>query len=280
VNQALESVQNFFLGVGFIPILVVLAVLGIYIFWAEAHATRKDRNSIFDLYIIAFIITIIWGRVSYILANPADFQGLIWSIVPYEKYSDGIYYFRLLPWKFLKIWDGGFLYISMYVAFTTITFALSTFVKKWRWREMLGVISISGSIMLGLSLFATGLYGENVQVRNQGLGIIGIFVIYSVLHYLLKKALKNNRDSYEKNIFILHFAYFVIANIYILFSLLSSEITKIDRYNLYALAVFCLLSSILYIYDMQKTNIVVDTVIKAPRLPKIGSAVRISKGKK
>ncbi|KKR06306.1 MAG: hypothetical protein UT34_C0001G0346 [candidate division WS6 bacterium GW2011_GWF2_39_15] len=280
MNQALESVQNFFLGVGFIPILVVLAVLGIYIFWAEAHATRKDRNSIFDLYIIAFIITIIWGRVSYILANPADFQGLIWSIVPYEKYSDGIYYFRLLPWKFLKIWDGGFLYISMYVAFTTITFALSTFVKKWRWREMLGVISISGSIMLGLSLFATGLYGENVQVRNQGLGIIGIFVIYSVLHYLLKKALKNNRDSYEKNIFILHFAYFVIANIYILFSLLSSEITKIDRYNLYALAVFCLLSSILYIYDMQKTNIVVDTVIKAPRLPKIGSAVRISKGKK
>lgn len=277
MNEIIDVVKNFASSIGFIPTLVILALFGLYIFWSESHTTRKDRNSVFDIYLLVFILTVIWGRVSYIISNPVDFEGLIWSIAPYEKYSDGIYYFRLLPWKYFKIWDGGFLFISMYVAFTILAFTVSTYLKKWRWREMIGVISISASAMLGLSLAFTGYFGDSEVVYRQGVSVITIYVIYLIAHFLLKKLFKRKLARYDKAVFNLHFIYFVFVNVFILFSLLLSDITGVDRYGLYVLSVYVVIGSVLFVKDMQRKNIVVDAVFRSPKLPKVGSTVRIRK---
>ncbi|MBI2356584.1 hypothetical protein HYV12_00790 [Candidatus Dojkabacteria bacterium] len=279
MNQVLQTIQDFVASVGFIPTLIMLALLGLYIFWAESHTTRKDRNSVFDIFLFVFFITIIWGRFSYVLSNPAEYEGLIWSIVPYEKYVDGTYYFRLLPWKFFKIWDGGFLFISMYVSFNIIAFTLSTFLKKWRWRESIGVVTISASVMLGFALIATGMFSSNWNIVKQGGMVILIYLLYLLIHYILKLMYKNVQDTYERAIFIVHFSYFVIVNTFLLLSFLLSDITLVDRYNLYVLVAYCILSSLVFIYDMQRKNIVLDTVFRTPKLPKVGSVVRIKKEK-
>lgn len=277
MNEILQTIQNAVIAIGFIPNLIILAILGLYLFWSESHTTRKNRNSVFDIFLLVIAVTIIWGRFSYILSNPADFEGLIWSLAPYEKYSDGIYYFRLLPWKYFKIWDGGFLFISMYVAFTTFAFFISTFIKKWRWREMIGVVTVSGSIMLGLSLIITGVLSENRDMVNQGLAIAVIYLLYRFIHMLMKLRHRHMTDAYEKSLFVVHFSYFALSNGFILASLLSSEITVVDRYHLYALVIYVILSVAVYIYDMQRKNIVIDTVFRSPKLPKVGSTVRVKR---
>lgn len=277
MSEIVSTLQNALSSFGFIPSLVVFAIIGMYIFWSESHSTRKDRNSVFDVFFLTLLVTIIWGRFSYILSNPGDFEGLVWSVVPYEKYSDGIYYFRLLPWKYMKIWDGGFLFISMYAAFTIVGFIVSTYIKKWRWREMIGVITISGTVMLGASLIVTGLLGDSDIIVRQGAVVIGIYLLYLILHRLVKQRFKGNQDMYEKSIFILHFGYFVLSNTFILLSLLLSQITQVDRYNLYSLIVFMLISTWTFIADMQRKNIVLDTVARTPKLPKVGSIVKVKK---
>jgi hypothetical protein len=277
VNEIIEIVKNFASTIGFIPTLIILAVFGLYIFWSESHITRKDRNSVFDIFLLVFVLTVIWGRVSYIISNPADFEGLIWSLAPYEKYSDGIYYFRLLPWKYFSIWDGGFLFISMYVAFTILAFSVSTYLKKWRWREMIGVVTISASAMIGLSFIIAGLFSGSNIIYQQGVAIIVIYLVYLLVHKFLKVIFKRKHDRYEKITYNLHFVYFVLVNVFILFSLLTSEISQIERIGLYLLGVYVLVGSVTFIYDMQRKNIVVDTVFRSPRLPKVGSTVRMRK---
>lgn len=277
MSDILSTLQNAVSSFGFIPSLSVFAIIGMYIFWVESHSTRKDRNSVFDLFIITLVITIIWGRFSYILSNPADFEGLVWSFVPYEKYSDGIYYFRLLPWKYFKIWDGGFLFISMYAAFTIVAFMISTYLKRWRWREMIGVVSISGTVMLGASLVVTGILGDSSVILKQGFMVLAIYIVYLFLHAAIKRRHRGNQDLYEKSIFILHFGYFVVSNTFILLALLLSQVTQVDRYNLYSLVFFMVISAWTFIADMQRKNIVLDTVARTPRLPKVGSIVKVKK---
>lgn len=280
MDQFYTLVQNVASSIGFMPSLLLLSVVGLYAFWAESHSTRKDRNSVFDIFILVIVLTVVWGRFSYILSNPSEFEGLIWSIAPYEKYSDGIYYFRLLPWKYFNIFDGGFLFVSMYVAFSIFAFMLSTFLKKWRWREMIGVVSVSASLMLSLSLTITGLIGESTLLIRQGVGILIIYIIYLIIRGVLSRARLRYPELFERGIYILHFGFFVISNVVIILTLLSSEITSVDRFHIYILVGYFVISSLVFITDMQKKNIVIDTVMRTPKLPKVGTIVKVKKGGK
>lgn len=82
------STLNPFLG------LILIFLLGLFVFWKESSRSRKNNSSVFDIFFISVIIGILVGRLVYVISN--------WS----SEYSSllGIGY---------RMRDMGMMYISL-----------------------------------------------------------------------------------------------------------------------------------------------------------------------
>lgn len=260
LNEILEAIKNIISAVGFLPVIVVVSIIGLYIFWSESKKMGKNQNSIFDGFFLSALVSVIWGRVTFILANPGNYVGLPWSIVPYERYPDGFYVFRLLPWRYIRIWDGEFMFTGLFIGFILFAFIYAILIKKWRWREMISSILASSSSSLGLLLLIFGFVTKTRFLLVQGIVIICIIVAYFILSYVLGKILqKNNGKLWEKLNYILIGVFTLSVSSYTTFSILTSEITPWDRVNIQIFVGFSVLSFILFIIDVFRSSAVIKT---------------------
>ena len=128
LNQIYEILSQ----IGFLPMLLIIYMVVMYVFWYNSYKANKDSGSVFDQWFFTTIIMIIWGRVAYIIEFWGYYMKWPWFWLPYEKYGDTVYWFRTLPWRFFAIWDGGFLFIPMFFAFLLLSYFYVVRVKRWR----------------------------------------------------------------------------------------------------------------------------------------------------
>lgn len=260
MNQIVEQTRGILSQLGFLPIILFVTFIALYVYWREARYTNKNQNSIFDNFIFSTVIMVIWGRLSYLFSNPESYEGLIWSVFPYERYPDGFYLFRLLPWRYFRIWDGEFLFTGLFVGLIFSAFLYSIFAKKWRWREMMGAVVSCSAVYLGGLLFFLGFISQTQLIINQSITILSLSLMYFVIARLLGKTLyKKNGKLWEKLNYYTIFLYTLIISIYIPSVLLKSDITLWDRYNLLAFSFFSIISMIIFVIDVMRKEVKINT---------------------
>ncbi len=273
MDSNLVAFREFIIQFGFFPIISIVVLVGAYIFWREAKLTKKDGNSVFDMFLILLILVIVGGRVSYILANPSEFAEVTWFWSPYERYSDGFYLFRLLPWKYFRVWDGGYLYTASFASFILAGFMYSSIVKKWKWKHMMNVIYTPAMIMLSLTLFLSGLFSQSIDVLYQGVHLGSIVLVYLVASTIVKRMGKAG-EKFRPYIVMFFVA---IATAYVVFTLLSSDVTAWDRINIYILGATTIVSIVAYLIDVNKVVMNIETVtnIRGPTIISTNQPVKM-----
>lgn len=262
----LNQIRDLLFQIGFLPIVITVAVISLFVYWKESMHTGKNQNSIFDGYFVSSIFMIIWGRLTYILTNPIDYEGLFWSIIPYERYPDGFFVFRLLPWRYFRVWDGEFLFTGLFIGFVISAFIFCVLYKRWRWREMMGAVVFTASTYLGLLLLVSGFLVQDNTVLMQGVITLGITAAYAFITSLVRRAFKAKEEGGkgpEKLNYYITFLFSVIVSFYIPSALLASEITSWDAFNLKVFAVFSVFSHILFVIDIFRKTVKIKTEYKS-----------------
>jgi hypothetical protein len=246
------SRQDFFI------LLIAVYILSIFVYWLASKYLHKLRNDIFDSWFFMTALTLIWGRLAYVIVNWTSFVQSYWFYLPYEKYPnvDQIFWFRTMPWKLITIWDGGFLYSAMLAALMLGALIFILRVKRWPIRENLGSIAMSIASMMGGIFFLYGMYlggnfeGDNsvfLNITSTGLILLISVVImlfwnwiWSKNYSLLIQKQKNIRDVIN-GIYLVAVSYFTVVT---LFAQTNSTMDLVNVYVYLALLALTLLAAI------------------------------------
>lgn len=250
----IETLSNILENIGFLPVLALIYMFSLLIFWFESKQVKKDSNSIFDQWFVTTAAMIVWGRVSYIIASWDNFADWYWFWLPYEKYGGDIFLFRAMPWRLFAIWDGGFLFIAMFLSFILFNFLYVIFIKKWRWREMMVVIIVTANFMLSTFLFAYGLFTKTNEATRNGLIILAYTLVFQIMMLILRLVYKRKKDFFIKIGQIL-IILFTIGNIMLVsYVFLSVNISSIERWHVYAYIVLGVVMLISYLIDIKRNQ--------------------------
>jgi hypothetical protein len=248
----IETLSNTLENIGFLPVLALIYLFSLLIFWFESKQVKKDSNSIFDQWFITTTGMILWGRISYIIASWEGFSNWYWFWLPYEKYGDQIFLFRAMPWRLFAIWDGGFLFIAMFLSFILFNFLYVLFVKKWRWREMMIVIVVTANFMLSTFLFAYGLFTKTNEATRNGLIILLYTVAFQIMISLLKFVYRRKKDAFIRIGQILILLFTIGDIILISYVFLSVNISNIEKWHVYGFVLLGIIMVISYIIDVKR----------------------------
>lgn len=244
----------------FSPSVLFLCVVffGMFVCWRGAMETRKDRSSTFDLFIISIFLGFVLGRIIYVVSNYNDFSGYIWYWLPYERYGDQVYWFRLLPWRFLNIFDGGLNILAMFVMYLLSASFWSSRVKKWRWGQMFPTIYFSGETMLALSFVLLGLNGANGTWVLQG-ALLLIFPVIAI--FFINFVNRIQKPLLEKRIYLLvNVILSVVSAAIVGYIYMSGEINIYEQISMYIFFAWAFFSVILFVRDLKQANVVIEKV--------------------
>lgn len=220
--------------------------------------TRKDRSSTFDLFIVSIFLGFLVGRIVYILSNYQDFAGYIWYWLPYEKYGDQVFWVRLLPWRFLNIFDGGLNILAMFVVYLLSASFWSSRVKKWRWGQMFPTIYFSGETMLAFSFILLGLNGANGTWVLQG-GLLLIFPIIAIffINFVnrIQKPILEKRIYLLVNVILSCLSASIVGYIYV-----TGGLDIYEQISMYLFFAWTFFGVILFVRDLRKANVVIEKV--------------------
>lgn len=220
--------------------------------------SRKDRSSVFDLFIISVFVGLLLGRVAYVLSNSQDFFGYIWYWLPYERYGEEVYWFRLLPWRLFNIFDGGLDILVMFVGYLFTASFWSVIVKKWRWNHMFPTIYFSGEVMLSISFLLIGLSSGNVTWIYEGL-ILAVLPLISIL--LIGYVNKIQKPSAEKKIYLfVNIFLILIATVVIGYIYTTGIVNPYDKITVIVLLIWTIFGLIYFIRDSNRVNVVIEKV--------------------
>ncbi|MBN2015716.1 prolipoprotein diacylglyceryl transferase [Candidatus Dojkabacteria bacterium] len=92
----------------FLVFEILSAIMVSFFFWRKKREGNLKSESIFDLIFAHIALSIVLGRILYVLNNSDRFGQLSWSIYPYY-YEPGAerVWFKQMPWILLKFWDRG-----------------------------------------------------------------------------------------------------------------------------------------------------------------------------
>lgn len=237
MNTIYSLLYTLFSEIGFIPSFILILSLSFYIFWKLSKLTDKNRNSIFDMWLVSSIGMIIWSRISFIISNSDIYNRLFWFYLPYERYDSEIYLFRWLPWKYLAIWDKGLLFSGLIVGFLFTAIIFTKLIKKWDWKEMLIPTVVSGFTMISFTVFINGILIQQSSVANGSLILVAMTFALSILSKRLSK--------------VLMIVYTFIMVLYTSYMFLSLPITNVDKINSYAIIFWFALSSLVLLFEEQ-----------------------------
>lgn len=250
-QEILTSVNPFFL-------LLTVLLIGMYVFWRGCSETRKDISSIFDIFIISLFSGLLLGRISYIISNWTRFASSVWYWLPYEKYGDEIYLFRVLPWRFFRVWDWGIDILTMFVGFLLVASLWVLFVKKWKWSHMFTTIFFTAQIMLAISFLLLGGVSRNEQWILQGIVMV---LLPSVLFFLRNSVKRIMIGKKEVRVLaILDVIFIMLSLIYTSYTYLTVEVSDIEKGGVITFVVWTVLGIVFYLYDLRKDNVTIEKV--------------------
>jgi len=241
----LEKFQQLLIRVNPLILFTVVLLFGLYVFWRGCLETRKNMSSIFDVFIIALFSGVLFGRICHIVINWSNFSSSIWYWLPYEKYGDEVYLFRVLPWRFLRIWDWGIDILAMFVSFLLIASLWVILVKKWKWSHVFTTIFFTAQVMLAMSFVLVGGASGNEQWIIQGVVMMLLPAVLFFLKNSVKKAMIGKKE--RKVLAVLDIVFIILTVIYVAYTYLTIDITNIEKGSVYTFILWTVLGTIFYI---------------------------------
>ena len=257
-------------------ILLLIFLIGMYVFWRGCKETEKDRSSIFDVYIVSLLVGVILGRVGYIISNLDEFMSFIWYWSPYEKYGDTTYIFRLLPWRFLRVWDGGIIIFALFVGFLLFSTFFVSILKRWRWKQIFFNIFFSGVFMLSLSFFFTASITTDLDILLMSV-VLFLIATFFLIASLVVKRMKIKWKRKRRAIGYIGGVLIWLIGGYLSTKFLLSDVSTVEVVSVYVLDIWIILSTILFVMDMRRRESVIEKVssVQSVSLPEINQPIRL-----
>jgi hypothetical protein len=255
----LEAIRTFLANLNPLWIYLLISFVGLFIYWRGCSETRKNRSSIFDTFIFSIILGLLVGRISYLTIHWSEYSRYTWYFLPYEKYGETVYLFRLLPWRFLRIWDGGLtIFVAMVVFLICITL-LALFYKKWRWYQVYFPIFFSMTSMLGLSYIYLGIMDQYTLWVISG----GVLLLLPLIFWAISKVLLFTiRNGIKRRKVLVYIGVLIVtvASLYISYEYLSDEVSQFEFGAVIALLVWTAIMDIFTIIDLNRPKVEIEKV--------------------
>lgn len=239
--------------------------------------SRKERSSTFDMFFLSGFFSLVGARIAYIISNWETFSGFIWYWLPYEKYGEEIFMFRLLPWRFLNIFDGGINILVMFVGFLLFATIGVVIIKKWHWREMFPVVFFSAEAMLAMSFVFSGVIANNVTwVVQGGVLLVPIILILIILSFVTP----NTEGKEEKALYIFTNLFLILlSTAFILYVYLQNDISVIDKINCLVFLLWSLIGSLFFLRQETDSRLSIERVssVRTISSADINQPIRLSK---
>jgi hypothetical protein len=250
-QEILTNVNPFFL-------LLTVLLVGMYVFWRGCSGTRKDVSSVFDVFIISLFSGLVLGRISHIVTNWSRFASSVWYWLPYEKYGNEIYLFRVLPWRFFRVWDWGIDILVLFVGILLTASLWVLFVKKWKWSHVFTTIFFTAQAMLALSFILLGGALGNEQWIVQGAVMLLLPTVLFFLKNSVKRIMIGKKEF--KVLAVLDVIFILLTVVFTSYTYLTMEISDIEKGAAITFVLWTLLGIVLYIYDLRKDHITIEKV--------------------
>lgn len=254
-----EATRIFLVNLNPLWIYLVISIIGLFLYWRGCNETRKNRTSIFDTFLISITLGLIMGRVSYLSIHWSEYSRYAWYFLPYERYGDTVYLFRLLPWRLLRVWDGG---LTIFVAMTTFLILLTLLAllyKKWRAYQVYFPIFFSTTSMLGVSFLYLGVVDNYTAWIIKGIVLVlfpAIFwAISKILLFTIKKGVKRRKILVYIGILIV-----TLMGLYISYDYLSSTVSKFEFVFVILFLTWIAIMDLFTIIDLNKPNVEIERV--------------------
>lgn len=254
----IDNLQTILTGVNPLFLFTLVIFVGLYIFWRGCISSRKDNSSIFDIFIMSSLFGILLGRISFIINNWSSFASNIWYWLPYEKYGNEIHLFRVLPWRYFRVWDWGIDILLMFIGFFLMATIWSVFVKKWQWSHIFPTIFFSVQSMLGIAFLLLGGSSGNDEWIVQGVVMLLIPLVMLFLKNSTKVITKKRKDS--KVPIILETFFILISTMYISHTYLTIKITDIERVGVFFFIAWSVLGTIFHMRNSRKDYVTIEKV--------------------
>ncbi|MCD4756115.1 hypothetical protein K8R20_00655 [bacterium] len=259
MQDVINTIREFLANVNPLWVYFVISIMGLYVYWRGCTETRKSRSSIFDTFSLAMIIGLIVGRASYLVINWSQYSRYTWYFLPYEKYGDTMYFFRLLPWRLVRVWDGGLTIFVAMIGFLIVITLLVLLVKKWRWYQVYFPIFFSMIAMLGISFVYMGILNENTLWIIQG----GILFVIPVLFWLVSKILLVSvKNGIKRRRILVYIGVLIITltSMYISYSYLLDEVSRFEFVAVISLILWVAIMDIFLIVDINRPSVTIERV--------------------
>jgi len=276
VSEIISNISNFIRSINPLLGLCIIFLIGQYVFWKEAVRSRKNNSSVFDVFIISIIVGVLIGRVMYIILNWSDFSSYVWYWLPYERYGDQIYLFRLLPWRFFQFWDGQLDILYTFLGVLLSQSLMVVFVKKWRWSEMFSAMYISNWVMIALTYLFVGVQSKNDIWIKHGIWILIPFVLFLLLQGILVNMYKDKRKEVVR--MILHNIFALVAVAIISYVYFSSSPQIVTIVGIVILLVWYIAGIIMNTIDSKKVNnVTIESVssVRQVSIPEVTKPIRL-----
>lgn len=277
INTYFEKIINFLSQINPSLVFIFIFLMGLIIFWRGSIESRKERSSIFDMFFLSGLFSLLSARLAYIVSNWESFAGFIWYWLPYEKYGEEIFLFRLLPWRFLNIFDGGVNILVMFVSFLLFATIGVVVIKKWRWRDMFPVIFFSAEAMLAMSFLFSGVIANNMEwVVQGGVLLVPIILILIILSFVTP----NTEGKEEKSLYIIINIFLVLLSTgFVLYVYLKNDIELIDKINCLVFILWSLIGSLSFVRDETGSRLSIERVssVRTISSADINQPIRLSK---
>jgi hypothetical protein len=254
----LEKIQQILNSVSPLILFVIVLLLGMYVFWSGSMETRKNISSVYDIFVTSLLGGLVVGRICYIIINWEQFSSFIWYWLPYEKYGEEIYLFRLLPWRFMRIWDWRIDILSMFVAFILIASFWVLIVKKWKWSHMFTTIFFTAEGMLAISFILLGASTANQEWLTQGIVMVLLPLVLFFLKNSVKKAIVGKKEI--KTLMLLDIFFITLTTAYVTYTYFIADINNTEKASIITFAVWSLLGIIFYMKETKQADITIEKV--------------------
>lgn len=277
INTYIEKIINFLSQIDPSLVFLFIFLIGLIIYWRGSVESRKERSSTFDMFFLSGFFSLVSARIAYIISNWESFSGFIWYWLPYEKYGEEIFLFRLLPWRFLNIFDGGINILVMFVSFLLFATIGVIVIKKWRWRDMFPVVFFSAESMLAMSFLFSGVIANNMEwIVQGGVLLIPIILILIILSFVAP----NTEGKEEKALYkIINVFLVLLSTGFILYVYLKNDIELIDKINCLIFLLWSLAGSLTFLREETGSRFAIERVssVRTISSADINQPIRLSK---
>lgn len=266
-SDFLEKFQQVLVAVNPFILFLIVILLGMYVFWRGFSETRKNVTSIFDVFLISLFGGLGVGRISHIIINWSRFSSYIWHWLPYEKYGPEIHLFRVLPWRFFRVWDLGIDILAMFVGFLLLATFWVLVVKKWKWSHVFTAIFFTAQVMLALSFVLLGGALGNEQWILQGVVMVLLPTVLFFLSNSVKRAMIGKKEI--KVLAILNSVFIILTLLYVSHTYFSIELRDVEKGAVIIFILWTVLGVIFYLLGLRKDNVTIEKVSSVREVSKI-----------